>query len=69
MNSSYLQSKFDQALDWEAYLATDGQRAGNWTKIYEQVRLDDEQRRLVEGFVRDVKAFRPPYQPPQRGSA
>ena len=57
MNSSYLQSKFDQALDWEAYLATDGERAGNWTMIYEQVRLDDEQRRLVEGFVRGVKAL------------
>ncbi|MHC4236330.1 MAG: thioredoxin family protein [Planctomycetota bacterium] len=55
MNAQYLKAKFDGALDWEAYLGTDPQKADNWRAVYEQVSLSPQQRRLVEGFVRDVK--------------
>jgi hypothetical protein len=39
MNAQYLRSKFDAALDWEAYLATDPDKAQHWRKVYEQARL------------------------------
>ncbi len=55
MNAQYLKSKFDAALDWKAYLATDPDKAQHWRKVYEQARLTPEQSRLVEGFVREVK--------------
>ena len=56
INSTYLKTKFDAALDWEGYLATDDEKAANWRTIYEQVSLTDEQRRLVGGFTRQVNA-------------
>ena len=57
MNAAFLKKKFDGALDYDTYLATDREKAANWTKIYEQVQLTDEQRRLVSGFARNVKAL------------
>ena len=55
MNAQYLKTKFDAALDWEAYLATDPEKADNWHKVYEQARLTPEQLRLVEGFTRELR--------------
>jgi thiol-disulfide isomerase/thioredoxin len=52
-----LQAEFDAALDWEAYLHTDPAKADNWRAIHEQVRLTPQQRRLVEGFTRDIKVL------------
>ena len=57
MDATYLKTKFDAALAWSNYLATDSAKAGNWQKIYEQVQLSDEQRRLIEGFVREMKVL------------
>jgi thiol-disulfide isomerase/thioredoxin len=54
VNAQYLEAKFNNALDWEAYLATDPQKSGHWRGVYEQVALTPEQRRLVEGFARQV---------------
>jgi len=55
MNAQYLKSKFDAALDWEAYLATDPDKAQHWRKVYEQARLTPQQQQLVKGFVREIK--------------
>ena len=55
MKASYLESKFDAAAGYDDYLATDPGKAANWTKIYEQSSLTDAQRRLVEGFTREVR--------------
>ncbi len=57
MNATYLSKKFEAALPWAEYLATDGAKAAPWKQIYEQVELDSEQRRLVEGFVRRMNAL------------
>ena len=37
MNAAYLKSKFDAALSYEMYLATDREKAERWNEIYEQV--------------------------------
>ena len=57
MDATYLKTKFDAALAWSDYLATDSAKAGNWRKIYDQVQLANEQRRLIEGFVREMKVL------------
>ncbi len=57
MNAAFLKKKFDSGLDYDAYLATDSEKAANWNKIHEQVQLTDEQRHLVSGFARNVKAL------------
>ncbi len=57
LKATFLKSKFDAALDWDAYLATDADKAADWRTIYDQVALTDEQRRLVSGFTRQVKAL------------
>ncbi len=57
MNASYLKRKFEAALSWEAYLATDSDKAANWNTVYEQVGLTDGQKSLVHGFMREIKAL------------
>jgi thiol-disulfide isomerase/thioredoxin len=55
MNAQYLKTKFDAALDWEAYLATDPEKADHWRRIYEQAELTPPQHSLVAGFTRRMK--------------
>jgi thiol-disulfide isomerase/thioredoxin len=57
MNAQFLQAKFSAALGWEAYLATDPKMAAEWRNVYDQARLAPDQRRLVEGFVRELKVL------------
>lgn len=57
MNAAYLKSKFEASLGWEAYLATDGEKAANWRSCYDQARLSEEQRKLVKGFVRRMNVL------------
>jgi hypothetical protein len=52
MNAAYLKSKFEAALDWESYLATDAARAVHWRNVYNQLALTTPQRRLIESFTR-----------------
>ncbi|HRP62289.1 MAG TPA: thioredoxin family protein [Phycisphaerales bacterium] len=54
MNAQYLKSKFDAGLEYEAYLATDTQKAQPWRSVYEQVSLTPAQRRLIESFKREM---------------
>lgn len=55
MNSSYLKSKHEAGLDYAGYMATDSEKAANWQTIYDQITLSQDQRTLIEGFVRNVK--------------
>ncbi len=55
MKAAYLKSKHDAGLDYEAYLATDHTKAAAWEKVYGQVELTDDQRRLIDGFVRPMR--------------
>ena len=57
MNAAYLKSKHAEGLGYETYLATDSGRAANWNAIYELVTLSPEQRRLIEGFTREMKVL------------
>ena len=57
VNAASLEAWFAAGLGWEQYLATDPDKAGNWRTIYDQVDLTAGQRRLVEGFTRDMKAL------------
>lgn len=56
-DATYLKGKFEQALTYEDYLATDADKAGPWREIHEQIDLTDEQRSLVGGFVREMKVL------------
>jgi len=55
MDAEFIGRKFQAGLGYDDYLATgtDDQRAA-WTKIHEQVGLSDDQRRLVQGFTREM---------------
>ena len=57
MNPQHLHETFESALDWEAYLATDPEKAARWREIYDQIALDDDQRTLVAGFVRTMRVL------------
>ena len=57
MKTAYLKTKHEAGLSWDAYLATDPEKAANWTKFHDQVTLTDEQRRLVEGFSRTMRVL------------
>ena len=57
MNATYLKSKYDAGLDYDAYLATDPEKAEHWRKIYSELDLSDEQRRLVSGFTRAMNVL------------
>lgn len=55
MKAAYLKTKFDAGLAYAEYVATgkpDKQDA--WAQIYEQAALTDHQRRVVEGFTREM---------------
>ncbi len=55
MDTAYLQAKHAAGLTYADYLATgtDDQQT-NWTKIYDQVELNDQQKALVGGFTRKI---------------
>jgi thiol-disulfide isomerase/thioredoxin len=57
MNAAYLKSKHAEGLGYDAYLATDADKAANWNAIDEAVALTPAQRTLLEGFTRDMKVL------------
>jgi thiol-disulfide isomerase/thioredoxin len=57
MNAEQLKRKHDAGLDYEAYLATDAEKAADWRRVYDQVDLDGAQRQLIAGFTRDMKVL------------
>jgi hypothetical protein len=57
MNAEQLKSKHDAGLDYQAYLATNAEKATAWRSVYDQIDLDEAQRRLVVGFTREMKVL------------
>jgi len=57
LNAAFLKEKHNRALDYEAYLATDPDKAPPWRDIHERVTLTEPQRRLIEGFTRQMKVL------------
>lgn len=57
-DSTYLESKFDAALDWSEYLATgtDAQQS-SWQEIYDQSAVTDTQQQVLSGFARDMRVL------------
>ncbi len=58
LDAAFLEKKFSQSLDYDAYLATgkpEHQEA--WTKIYNQLALTDEQKTLIGGFTREMQVL------------
>lgn len=55
MKTAFLKSSHEAGLDYDAYLATDPEKGQNWKTIDEQVSLTQEQRKLIEGFTRQMK--------------
>lgn len=57
LNAAVLREKHGAGLDFESYLATDPEKGEKWRPIYDQVQLTADQRRLVEGFTREIKVL------------
>ncbi|MFM1889831.1 MAG: hypothetical protein RLZZ565_588 [Planctomycetota bacterium] len=57
LDAMYLHGKFEAALGWEDYLATDPDRASRWREFHEKVALTDEQRSLLAGFSRRMNVL------------
>ncbi|MCP3904258.1 MAG: thiol reductase thioredoxin [Planctomycetes bacterium] len=57
IDAALLAGVFETALPYREYLATDLARSQPWEAIYDQVELDDAQRKLLTGFTRTVKAL------------
>ena len=58
MDASYLRDKHAAGLSWDDYLATGKpDQRENWLKVYDQAKLSDAQRRLVDGFERRVNVI------------
>jgi len=54
-DAAYLASKFDLGHSYDDYLLTGKpEQQEAWTKIYNQVTLNDAQRTLLSGFVREM---------------
>ncbi|MDG2423689.1 MAG: thioredoxin family protein [Phycisphaerales bacterium] len=45
---------FESALDWEAYLSTDEQKAAAWRSLRQEIELTAEQNALLKGFTRTI---------------
>lgn len=54
LSASLLETKFTTAVDYEAYLATDPAREGNWRAVERTIELTPEQRTVIDGFVRPM---------------
>jgi thiol-disulfide isomerase/thioredoxin len=58
MTPDYLQSKFDSALGYEPYLATGtAEQQRRWRGVEPLVKLTDEQKTLLGGFVRQMNVL------------
>ncbi|MFZ9692528.1 MAG: thioredoxin family protein [Phycisphaerales bacterium] len=57
LSAMFLHEKFEAALGWEAYLATDPDRATRWREFHEKVQLTAEQRSLLGGFTRRLNVL------------
>ncbi len=57
LEAMFLHRTFEAALSWEAYLATDPDRATRWREFHEKVELVEPQRSLLAGFTRRLNVL------------
>lgn len=58
MDAAYLKAEHDAALTYPDYLATGKpEQRENWTRVYDSVKLTDEQHGLVRSFVRRINVI------------
>jgi thiol-disulfide isomerase/thioredoxin len=58
MESQFLQSHFERGLDYDAYVKTGtDEQQRRWEQVYESAKLNDTQRVLMAGFVREMKVL------------
>ncbi len=57
MDATYLKIKFDAGLTWDDYLTGDPEKAEPWREMQVQVKLTDDQQRLIRGFTREMKVL------------
>ncbi|MBM4106277.1 MAG: thiol reductase thioredoxin [Phycisphaerae bacterium] len=54
LDATFLSEKFEAALDWDAYLATDTDRATRWREVLDRTALTAAQQALLAGFSREM---------------
>ena len=52
LRANAMQNTFESALTWDAYLATDPDKAEGWRELHERIKLTDAQRTLLSSFTR-----------------
>ena len=58
MNAAYLTEQFATALPYDRYVQTGNEdQRRRWRQVYDAARLTEAQKRLVGGFVRDMKVL------------
>lgn len=58
MDSNFLSEKFSPALPYDRYVCTGTEeQQRRWKQFYDLVRLNDVQRSLIAGFVREMKVL------------
>jgi len=58
MNAAFFSKKFDAALSYDEYVATGTEeQRRRWRQVHDLARLDDAQRRIVGGFVREMNVL------------
>jgi hypothetical protein len=56
MITSYLSTQFASALPYDRYVKTgNDEQQRRWDRVYEAARLNDTQKQLIAGFVREMK--------------
>ena len=49
LRANAMQNTFESALTWDAYLATDPDKAEGWRELHERIQLTDAQRTSPKG--------------------
>jgi hypothetical protein len=57
LRAQQLQQAFSKSMDWEAYLATDPDKATAWMKLHDELQLSPEQSQLLQGFTRRMRVL------------
>lgn len=57
LTAAFLRAKHDAGLPYEAYLATDPDKAMRWREVGERLALTPRQRTLVESFTRNMNVL------------
>jgi hypothetical protein len=57
LNAAFLKRQHDAGLDYDAYLASNPEKAHRWREIEPKITLTTDQKRLIVGFVRPMRVL------------